>query len=200
MRPLPPVPRWLPVTPWRPGMEHGMGQWCPAKRGPGTRTGAGGVLHHPKGQPQRHHRQPGSEIHDLYPGNGLCEQSDLPGDLPVKITPASTETHAPASGAMTISTAAAAALPPGAWFPAMPASDMPDGGVGTAAPASRPPATGHPRRRRPRYLAGRCAAGGRSSCVRGHQEPDHGVDSQTACPRDNARLRTRVICAAATPL
>ena len=121
-----------------------MGQWCPAKRGPGTRTGAGGVLHHPKGQPQRHHRQPGSEIHDLYPGNGLCEQSDLPGDLPVKITPASTETHAPASGAMTISTAAAAALPPRRMVPG-------DAGVR------------HARRRRRHGCARVQAAGNRAS-------------------------------------
>lgn len=101
------------MTPWRPGMEHGMGQWCPAKRSPGARTGADGALHHPKGQPQRHHRQPGSEIHDLYPGNGLCEQSDLPGDLPRQDHPGQHRNPPPpTSGVVTISTAAAAALPP----------------------------------------------------------------------------------------
>ena len=85
-----------------------MGQWRPAKRSPG----ADGALHHPKGQPQRHHRQPGSEIHDLYAGNGLCEQSDLPGDLPRQDHPGLHRDPRPTSGVVTISTAAAAALAP----------------------------------------------------------------------------------------
>ena len=61
---------------------------------------------------------------------------------------------------------------------------MLDGGVGTAAPASRPPATGRPvEGARGTWLAAVQLAAGRLVSG-GQQEPNHGVDSQTARPRD----------------
>ena len=95
------------MTPWRPGIEHGMGQWRPAKRSPAPTA----RYTTRRVSPSATIASPAPKYTTSIQVTGCMSSRISPAICPVKITPASTETHAPTSGVVTISTAAAAALP-----------------------------------------------------------------------------------------